>query len=77
MGQRLEAVCAQARRAGARATLDLKNLALKVYMRHAQDLGAVRAELGAHGLDADAALYLQADICRAELLVEIEAVGAA
>lgn len=73
----LEAVCAQARRAGVRGTLDLKKLALKVYMRHAQDLGAVWAELGAHGLDADAALYLQADICRAELLVEVEAVGAA
>ncbi len=35
----------------------------------------MRGVLNEHGLDTDAVLYLNADICRAELLVEIEAIG--
>lgn len=50
------------------------DLALKVYVRHAQDISSVanivRDELG--GISE--MLILQADICRADLLVEIEAV---
>jgi enamine deaminase RidA (YjgF/YER057c/UK114 family) len=48
------------------------DLAYKVYVRHADDLAAIRRELEAW-LPGAAAVYLQADICRAELLVEIEA----
>ncbi len=48
-----------------------------VYIRHATDLSAVRAALhaavGADSTTARDALYLQADICRDDLLVEIEA----
>ena len=51
-------------------------LKLKVYVRHAADLGAIQGvlsrELRAHSL-----LYLQADVCREDLLVEIEATGEA
>ena len=46
-------------------------------MRHASDQPLVRQVLAGHGLDADAVLYLHADICRADLLVEIEAIGPA
>jgi hypothetical protein len=46
----------------------------KIYVRHASDQPAVAATLGAGFLtDADKVSYLEADICRASLLVEIEA----
>ena len=48
-----------------------------VYLRHAGDLAVVREvferEVGAGSAAACEAIYLQADICRADLLVEIEA----
>ncbi|MDB6168046.1 MAG: hypothetical protein JWM88_910 [Verrucomicrobia bacterium] len=45
----------------------------KVYLRHPDDLAATRARLE-HSLfqPADHVIYLQADICRAELNVEVE-----
>jgi chorismate lyase/3-hydroxybenzoate synthase len=46
----------------------------KVYVRHAGDLPAVQARLERSLLKpADSVIYLQADICRAELILEIEA----
>ena len=49
--------------------------ALKVYLRHAEDTPAVAEALaGWHG-GGIPTLFLQADICREELLVEIEGVG--
>ncbi|MBE2215381.1 MAG: hypothetical protein IAE82_16020 [Opitutaceae bacterium] len=46
----------------------------KVYLRHAEDLAAVRARLEDALIRAgDRVTYLRADICRAELNVEIEA----
>lgn len=51
-------------------------IALRVYVRRAEDYPTIRDFLNAH-LPADAAvLYLLADICRAELLMEIEGVFA-
>jgi chorismate lyase / 3-hydroxybenzoate synthase len=48
-----------------------------VYVRHRSDLAAVREvfeqHVGSHSAAADEAVYVQADICRADLLVEIEA----
>jgi len=45
----------------------------KIYLRHAADLGAVRARVERELLrPEDRVIYLRADICRAELLVEIE-----
>jgi enamine deaminase RidA (YjgF/YER057c/UK114 family) len=50
-----------------------------VYVRHAEDLPTVREvferAVGAGSQAAREAIYLHADICRAELLVEIEAHG--
>jgi chorismate lyase / 3-hydroxybenzoate synthase len=49
--------------------------AFKVYLRHAADLAKVQARLDRDLLrPGDAVTYLQADICRADLLVEIEAI---
>ncbi len=49
-------------------------LALRIYVRHASDYPAIRDFLEAR-VDADVAtLYLHAEICRSELLVEIEGV---
>lgn len=57
----------------------LERLAYTVYVRRAEDAAAVRAQFeAAVGSDSPAArdaIYVQADICRAELLVEIEATG--
>jgi hypothetical protein len=50
-----------------------------VYVRRADDLAVVREvferAVGADSAAARDAVYLQADICRDELLVEIEAHG--
>lgn len=64
-------------RAGRDFAID--ELVYTVYVRRADDLPAVRAEfervVGAASRAAREALYLQADICRSTLLVEIEAHG--
>ena len=53
----------------------LDGLKLKVYVRKPSDLPAVEATLS-ELLDAETSIvYLQADVCREDLLVEIEAVG--
>ncbi|MGO4811542.1 endoribonuclease L-PSP [Cupriavidus sp. 2MCAB6] len=71
----IAAVLEQAARDG-HAGIGLPQLAYRVYVRHPQERGtlaSVRAALeGAvgHGV---AAAYVQADICRGDLLVEIEA----
>ena len=66
-----------AERAGAPFPAD--ELIYTVYVRDPADLAAVREvferEVGAGSAAARECVYLQADICRAELLVEIEAHG--
>jgi chorismate lyase / 3-hydroxybenzoate synthase len=54
----------------------MDTLKFKVYVRRAADLGAIQAVLSRE-LRADGPLYLQADICREDLLMEIEATGEA
>ncbi|MCU0952093.1 MAG: hypothetical protein MUC68_13815 [Burkholderiaceae bacterium] len=72
----IEAVCNVARsRLGDSAAFAPDRLSYKVYVRHPTDLPAVQRELAAAIGPALDAIYLQADICRADLLVEIEAVG--
>ena len=73
----LQSVVAAAVSHGARDVALLSDLLLKAYVRHPDDQPLVRQVLAGHGLDADEVLYLQADICRADLLVEIEAIGPA
>jgi enamine deaminase RidA (YjgF/YER057c/UK114 family) len=53
----------------------LENLSYRVYVRHAADFPAIREVLvGRLGAATDV-VYLQADICRVDLLVEIEAMA--
>jgi chorismate lyase / 3-hydroxybenzoate synthase len=53
----------------------LNCLKLKVYVRQPSDLAAIEATLSELLNPAAAIVYLQADVCREDLLVEIEAVG--
>lgn len=71
----IEAVLAEARRVAPQAGLQLDDLAYKIYVRNPADFGAVRATFRQHVASDVPALFLQADVCRADLLVEIEASG--
>jgi hypothetical protein len=52
----------------------LASLYYTVYVRRPADLAQIRAELAHCGVgDALTAVYLQADMCREDLLLEIEA----
>jgi enamine deaminase RidA (YjgF/YER057c/UK114 family) len=64
---------ANARVGGQRYALD--RLSYKVYVRRPEDLGPIDDELRRAIGAAAPILYLQADICRRELLVELEATG--
>lgn len=64
----------QATQAGTQAGFTLQDLLYRVYIRHAEDYPAVRAELWQQ-VPGIRAVYLQSDICRQDLLVEIEAVA--
>jgi chorismate lyase / 3-hydroxybenzoate synthase len=53
----------------------LDTLKLKVYVRQPGDLAAIDAALTAALPRSTSVMYLQADVCREDLLVEIEATG--
>jgi chorismate lyase / 3-hydroxybenzoate synthase len=53
----------------------LEQLSYKVYVRHSEQLAPIEQELRRAIGPAARTLYLKADICRRDLLVEIEAVG--
>jgi enamine deaminase RidA (YjgF/YER057c/UK114 family) len=60
-----------------RASFDPANLLYKVYIRRAEDIWAIREEMESRlGENADV-VFLLADICRRDLLLEIEATGCA
>jgi chorismate lyase / 3-hydroxybenzoate synthase len=67
------ALLAEANRTVGSARYSLDALQLKVYVRRPADLPAIKATLSAR--TAASTVYLKADICREDLLVEIEAVG--
>lgn len=67
----LRAVLAAARSCCS-AAFTLADLSCVVYVRHATDVAAVREILEAAAGALPGAVYLHADICRSELLVEIE-----
>lgn len=48
--------------------------ALRIYLRHADDLPAARAVMASSGLPVERITYLRGDICRRELDVELEGV---
>ena len=52
-----------------------RNLFMKVFIRHAKDFEKVVRLVRKHFGDSTEVTWLQADICRSELLVEIEAFG--
>jgi enamine deaminase RidA (YjgF/YER057c/UK114 family) len=71
----IAALLQEGNRVSGDAHFDLSKLAYKVYVRRPADLAVVQGELNA-ALPRDAQiLYLRADICRPDLLVEIEATG--
>jgi chorismate lyase / 3-hydroxybenzoate synthase len=71
----IEALLSEANRV--RGGFSLRTLAFKVYVRNSADLPLIQSQLEpALGQQAQV-LYLHADICRQDLLVEIEAVGRA
>ncbi|MGC8519370.1 MAG: hypothetical protein ACP5P4_12750 [Steroidobacteraceae bacterium] len=53
----------------------LERLIYKIYVRHRSDLQTVRSEVDAALGSGPPRVYLQADVCRADLDVEIEAAG--
>jgi enamine deaminase RidA (YjgF/YER057c/UK114 family) len=69
----IEAMICEANRVVPQAAFKLDDLCFKIYIRSAQDVPLVRRELERlAGKDARM-LFLRADICRRDLLVEIEA----
>ncbi|HYL04148.1 MAG TPA: hypothetical protein VEU54_12100 [Steroidobacteraceae bacterium] len=71
----IEALLGEANRIERSARFSFGSLACKVYVRRPADVPAVRDELRATLDPAARVVYLQADICREDLLVEIEATG--
>jgi enamine deaminase RidA (YjgF/YER057c/UK114 family) len=65
----------EANRVVGAARYSLEGLQLKVYVRKPSDLAAIEATLSQLLRSAADIVYLQADVCREDLLVEIEAVG--
>jgi enamine deaminase RidA (YjgF/YER057c/UK114 family) len=71
----IRALLLEANRIAGRERFTLPTLKYKVYVRHAADLPRVSARVRALLPAETPVLYLQAGICRRELLVEVEAVG--
>jgi chorismate lyase / 3-hydroxybenzoate synthase len=71
----IEALLEEANRVERAARFTLGSLALKVYVRRPADVPVIRAQLAARLGPSQRVIYLQADICRQDLLVEIEATG--
>jgi chorismate lyase/3-hydroxybenzoate synthase len=71
----IAAVIEQANAAIGTQVFHCNTLKLKIFVRHPDDLPHIAQVLTDALGDATEALYVQADICRADLLVEIEAFG--
>jgi enamine deaminase RidA (YjgF/YER057c/UK114 family) len=71
----LRAVLAAANQRLGTERFSLERLSYKVYVRRSEDVVPIDEELRRAIGPAPQALYLRADICRRDLLVEIEAVG--
>jgi chorismate lyase/3-hydroxybenzoate synthase len=71
----IEALLGEANRVSGAPRFGMQTLACKVYVRKSADLPLIQSQLHtALGREAQV-VYLQADICRQDLLVEIEAIG--
>jgi chorismate lyase / 3-hydroxybenzoate synthase len=71
----IEALIGEANRVVGCARYSLESLKLKVYVRQPRDLHAIKGALADRLGTTAPIVYLQADVCREELLVEIEATG--
>jgi chorismate lyase/3-hydroxybenzoate synthase len=75
----IEALLDQANRVAGRrhahSRFGLESMAYKVYIRNPADLPLVQSQLHSALGSRAQVLYLQADVCRPDLLVEIEATG--
>lgn len=71
----LDALVREANHVVGAARYSLDALKFKVYVRRPQDLETIQSALAESLHPAAPILYLQADVCREELLVEIEATG--
>ncbi len=71
----IEALLEEAGRKALGGKLSLEALAYKVYVRDPRDLPLIRAQLTEAIGGQAPVVYLQADICRRDLAVEIEAAG--
>jgi chorismate lyase / 3-hydroxybenzoate synthase len=71
----IAAVVTEANRRSGAPRFALDNLHYKIFVRRPQDLEPIRGEVRRAVGDAARTLYLRADICRSDLLVEIEASG--
>jgi len=69
----IEALIEEANQATGTARYRLDRLQFKVYVREPRDLPVIRAEMNAALGPAARVIYVQADVCRSELLLEIEA----
>jgi enamine deaminase RidA (YjgF/YER057c/UK114 family) len=73
----ITALLDEANRVVGRHCYSLDGLRLKVYVRRASDLGVIGRVLAGAVRPVVPPIYLLADVCRRELLVEIEATGEA
>ena len=73
--QNIAAVVDEANRQAPHADFQLDRFVFKVYVRNPENLAQVRREIADYFDKPVSAVFLQADICRADLLVEIEASG--
>lgn len=71
----IAALLDEANRAVSAERYCLDALKFKVYVRQPSDLGAIEAALSKALRPATPIVFLQADVCREDLLVEIEATG--
>jgi len=71
----IEALLGEANRAARSAHFAMSSLACKVYVRRPADLPVIQGQLSSALGDRARVVYLQADICREDLLVEIEGAG--
>ena len=71
----IDALLEEANRVVGAGRYSLDGLKFKVYVRQPRDLKAIESALAASLRPSTGIVYLQADVCREELLVEIEATG--
>jgi len=71
----INALLEEANRAVGQARYSLDGLKFKVYVRQPSDLDAIEGALAESLRSSTSIVYLQADVCREDLLVEIEATG--